>query len=100
MPLSTRISLPPSSISRHRKAQVQRLFSSAGWNLLQSVLGTTPNMAPPSSLKKPVGIEYSRIDRRFLGLNALQLFLFSQRGEQPDEADHKEDNEEDHGILH
>jgi hypothetical protein len=35
-------------------AQVQRLFSSAGLVRDQRDFGTTPNMAPPSNLKKPV----------------------------------------------
>ncbi len=44
---------------QQRRAQVQRLFSSGGWTLLHRLLGTTPNMAPPSNLKKPVGILYT-----------------------------------------
>jgi hypothetical protein len=35
-------------------AQVHKLFSSAGLLLLHIVFGTTPNIAPPSNLKKPV----------------------------------------------
>ena len=35
-------------------AQLQRLCSSAGLILFQIDFGTTPNMDPPSSLKKPV----------------------------------------------
>jgi hypothetical protein len=54
MPLSIKTSLSPSSTNRQRIAQVQRLFSSAGLVLDQSDFGTTPNMAPPSSLKNPV----------------------------------------------
>ena len=41
--------------------QEQRLFASAGFDLFQIVLGTTPNMAPPSSLKKPVWMVWSFI---------------------------------------
>jgi hypothetical protein len=44
-------------------AQVQRLFSSAGLVLFQMVFGTTPNMAPPSNLKKPVSMVCSFIDK-------------------------------------
>ena len=40
-----------------RMAQEHKLFSSAGFILFHMLLGTTPNMAPPSSLKKPVLIE-------------------------------------------
>jgi hypothetical protein len=37
------------------------LFSSAGFSLFQIDLGTTPNIAPPSSLKNPVSITCSFI---------------------------------------
>ena len=40
--------------SRQRMAHEQRLFSSAGFVFCQMVFGTTPNMAPPSNLKRPV----------------------------------------------
>src|SRR5690606_6882908 len=53
--------LSPSSTRRQRMAQVQRFFSSAGFNLFQMDFGTTPNMAPPSNLKKPVLITVSFI---------------------------------------
>jgi hypothetical protein len=35
-------------------AQLQRLLSSAGLSLFHILLGTTPYIAPPSNLKKPV----------------------------------------------
>src|SRR5690606_30378681 len=54
MPLSIKMHRSPSSTSRQRIAHVQRFRSSAGFSLFQMVLGTTPNIAPPSSLKKPV----------------------------------------------
>src|ERR1700740_3025521 len=63
MPLSTRIRRLPSSISRQRRPQFHKLCSSAGLVLLHNVLGTTPNMAPPSSLKKPVLITCNFIVR-------------------------------------
>src|SRR5690606_38361892 len=59
MPVSTRITRSPVSTRRHRMVQVQRLFSSAGIIFCQMVLGTTPSMAPPSSLKWPVSMETS-----------------------------------------
>src|SRR5260221_14721110 len=42
-------------------AQEHKLFSSAGLVFCQIDLGTTPNIAPPSSLKKPVWIGWSFI---------------------------------------
>jgi hypothetical protein len=39
-------------------AQEHMLFSSAGFILFHSDLGTTPNMAPPSSLKLPAWMLY------------------------------------------
>ena len=50
------IFLSPITTSKHLIAQLQRLFSSAGLVLFQITLGTTPNIAPPSSLKYPVSI--------------------------------------------
>jgi hypothetical protein len=40
--------------NKQRKAQVHKLFSSAGFSLFQIPLGTTPNIAPPSNLNLPV----------------------------------------------
>src|SRR5690606_6163289 len=62
MPLSMRMRRSPVSTSKQRIAHVQRLRSSAGLSLFQIDLGTTPNMAPPSSLKKPVLITCSFMD--------------------------------------
>ena len=42
-------------------ARVMRLRSSAGVRFSHSAFGTTPNMAPPSSRKKP---SYSEINSR------------------------------------
>src|SRR5690606_36436202 len=58
-PVSTKINRSPSSISNNLAAQVHILRSSAGLVRCHIDLGTTPNMAPPSSLKKPVSILYS-----------------------------------------
>ena len=41
--------------------RINEMFSSAGFNLFQIDLGTTPYIAPPSSLNKPVSIEYKFI---------------------------------------
>jgi hypothetical protein len=38
-------------------AQLHILFSSGGFNFFHMLLGTTPNIAPPSSLKCPAFIE-------------------------------------------
>jgi hypothetical protein len=37
-------------------AQVHMPLESGAWSLLHMLRGTTPNMAPPSSLKSPVSI--------------------------------------------
>src|SRR5215207_4286102 len=92
MPLSTRISLSPSSMSRHRSAQLHKLFSSAGFTLFHIDLGTTPNMAPPSSLKKPVSMEYSFIcSLPFQGLAGIQ---------QKKKADNKKDDQNKNRVPH
>jgi hypothetical protein len=46
-------------------AQVHKLFSSGGTNFCHMVLGTTPNMAPPSNLKKPVSMVCNFMDEYF-----------------------------------
>src|SRR5688500_10498167 len=92
MPLSTRMSRLPSWISRQRMAQEQRLFASAGLILFQMALGTTPNIAPPSSLKFPVSIE-----------NSFMIFfplLFIQGDHQAVKAEREKDDEEKHAVLH
>ena len=44
----------------YKKTKIKRMvFSSAGFVLLHKTLGTTPNIPPPSNLKKPVSIVYN-----------------------------------------
>jgi hypothetical protein len=56
------VSLLPFSIRRHRAAMSIILLLSAGFVLVHRLFGTTPNMAPPSSLKFPASIGYSFIE--------------------------------------
>src|SRR5262245_40986852 len=83
-------------MSRQRIAQVQRLFSSAGLTLFQRLLGTTPNMAPPSNLKKPVSMVCSCIK-----LCCQPLAPLPCPGRiQPDDPKDKENDQGDDRILH
>src|SRR5688572_29775585 len=91
MPLSTSMSRPPSSTSRQRMDQEQRLLLSGGFIFCQMVFGTTPNMAPPSSLKLPVSIAYS-----FMVL----LLLFGKGEKKPEQADAKKYDQGEHAVLH
>ena len=52
-PVSTNTFFPCALINRQVKLRGMRLCSSAGQQRSQSVLGTTPNMAPPSSRNRP-----------------------------------------------
>ena len=59
MPVSINIVRAPSLMTKQRKAQVHKLFSSAGLVLFQIDFGTTPNIAPPSNLNLPVSTLYN-----------------------------------------
>ena len=59
IPQSINISLFPSSINKHLATTSIILFLSAGFVFDQIDFGTTPNIAPPSSLKPPVFNAYN-----------------------------------------
>jgi hypothetical protein len=56
IPASIKILRFPSCTSKHRIAQVHILFESASLSFDHRDLGTTPNIAPPSSLNLPASI--------------------------------------------
>ena len=56
MPVSIRVSRFPFSIKRHLDDISIKLSESEGLVLCHKDLGTTPNIAPPSSLKFPASI--------------------------------------------
>ena len=57
MPVSIKVSFFPLSTKRHLEDISIKLSLSEGLVRSHKDLGTTPNMAPPSSLKFPASIE-------------------------------------------
>ena len=78
IPQSIRIFLLSVCTSIQRIAHEQRFFSSGVSNFSQIVLGTTPNMAPPSNLKYPVSIMLNFITKDFTLLKTNFFLRFGQ----------------------